>query len=607
MSDSALSQRQAGRRVLKRHDWLPNRMFDPANNPFAIQNLLAREREKEDALFHVDVDERPEATYAGNALLRDTHSLPPKDFRKNALLVDPAAERHEFLAEYDDTEDDGEAMMDEAPVVASSSSLTDVPPSDIAGPAESMPDTATDAGLAVASDADTDPQLDHPVPDPQATLAEAAPVEVPAASRDDTDTEEVVDLAPHDEAVEHRQGSDAAADGTAQPTDNSADEQGEERVAEQAMPAPVTDDMAADQVAPDAERMNETVSAHAASATESMPQQSEPPESLAGPEALGQPEPPLEQPTESPLEGRTESAEGSPSDVHLQADAPSDLSEPLPPETAAEPALNSAAIESLLQAAREEAREQGRQEAREAAYQEGLEAGIAQAKAELQQAIDGQRAQLAQIIDSLQKLSEDPDTLFEPMKKLAVHLAEQLVRGELAQSPQTISRLVDNCLRELAASGEKAVIVHLNPEDLEQYKPLIAPFGDSLVLRPDALLARGSVRASLDGSVVEDLIERRVKGISKSLAQPMAAGWRPSAPNPVLQRSQPARKAPAPAASTETPNHQEVADDASAEGLDQDVAAEPAGSSMAGEPGDLLSAELSGSDSPAEAGDSAAP
>jgi hypothetical protein len=47
-------------------------------------------------------------------------------------------------------------------------------------------------------------------------------------------------------------------------------------------------------------------------------------------------------------------------------------------------------------------------------------------------------------------------------------------------------------------------------------------------LRPDALLARGSVRASLDGSVVEDLIDRRVKGLSKSLAQPVASSWRPA-------------------------------------------------------------------------------
>jgi flagellar biosynthesis/type III secretory pathway protein FliH len=201
-------------------------------------------------------------------------------------------------------------------------------------------------------------------------------------------------------------------------------------------------------------------------------------------------------------------------------------------DTAEEPSgFSSEVMRSMLEAAREEARE--------AAYQEGLQAGRDQAMSELQQSFDDKLTQLRHLLEGLQRLSEDPDTLFEPMKKLAVHLAEQLVRGELSQSPQTISRLVDNCLRELAASGEKAVIVHLNPEDLEQYKPLIAPFGDSIVLRPDATLTRGSVRTSLDGSVVEDLIERRVKGIQKSLAQPVAGSWRPALPNPLVQRAQP--------------------------------------------------------------------
>ena len=202
--------------------------------------------------------------------------------------------------------------------------------------------------------------------------------------------------------------------------------------------------------------------------------------------------------------------------------------------------------------AREEAREQGRNEVRESAYQEGLEAGIAQARAELQQSVDDKLATMNQLIHGLQQLGKDPDALFEPLKKLAVHLAEQIVRGELAQSAQTISRLVDNCLRELAASGEKAVIIHLHPEDLELYKPTIAQFGDSIMLRPDALLSRGSVRASLDGSVVEDLIERRLQGLKKSLAQPVALGWRPSVPNPLIQRPQPEPPRVAPQAATVT-------------------------------------------------------
>lgn len=191
------------------------------------------------------------------------------------------------------------------------------------------------------------------------------------------------------------------------------------------------------------------------------------------------------------------------------------------PSAIATPDLSGEAVTALVEAAREAARA----ETREIAYNEGLEAGRAEAREALQKEHDAQINQLKSLQEALQKLSFDADALFEPVKKLSVHLAEQLVRGELAQSPQTISRLVDNSLRELNASGEKAVIVHLNHEDLEVYRPLVAQFGDSMILRPDSLLERGSVRVSLDGSVVEDLMQRRIEGLKKSLSQPAAPAW----------------------------------------------------------------------------------
>ena len=185
----------------------------------------------------------------------------------------------------------------------------------------------------------------------------------------------------------------------------------------------------------------------------------------------------------------------------------------------------------------QQGREEERPRAHREGYDEGFSAGVAHAQAEqqaeqqaaAQQLQQQQGAQLQAVIDGLRELMYDPDELFEPMKKLAVHLAEQLVRGELSQSPQAISRLVDNALHELNASGDKPVLVHLHPEDLELYRPTVAQFADSIHLRPDATLERGSVRASLDGSVVEDLIVRRVEGLKKSLAQPPAPGWRSGA------------------------------------------------------------------------------
>ena len=196
--------------------------------------------------------------------------------------------------------------------------------------------------------------------------------------------------------------------------------------------------------------------------------------------------------------------------------------EPEPePEAVAEPDLSSEAVTSLIDAAREEARS--------AASKEGFDAGYAQAKAELQAEQDAQITLLKQLCDGVKDLSQDAEAMFEPLQKLAIHLAEQLVRGELSQSGQAIARLVDNSLREMAAAGDKPVVVHLNPEDLELYRPLVSQFGDSMTLRSSTDLKRGSVRIALDGSVVEDLIERRIAGLKKTMAQPPASNWRSTA------------------------------------------------------------------------------
>ena len=189
-----------------------------------------------------------------------------------------------------------------------------------------------------------------------------------------------------------------------------------------------------------------------------------------------------------------------------------------PEEVVATPDLSSEAMTALLDAAREEARA--------AAREEGFDAGYAQAQSELKKEHDAQIEALQKLNAGVQELANDSDALFEPLHKLALHLAEQLVRGELTQSGLAISRLVDNALREMTGSGEKAVMVQLNPDDLELYRPLVAQLGDSMTLRSNTALKRGSVRVSLDGSVVEDLIERRIEGLGKSLAQPPAAGWR---------------------------------------------------------------------------------
>lgn len=189
------------------------------------------------------------------------------------------------------------------------------------------------------------------------------------------------------------------------------------------------------------------------------------------------------------------------------------------------PDLSNEAVTSLVEAAREEARAIALAEG----HQQGFDIGYAQALTELKAEMDAKVAALQSMCDGIRELSTDADALFDPVKKLAVHLAEQLVRGELTQSGQVISRIVENCVREMSGSSEKTLIVHLNPDDLELYKPLAEQFGATISLRPNSTLQRGSVRVSLDGAVVEDLIERRVQALSKSLKEAAPTGWRNNA------------------------------------------------------------------------------
>jgi flagellar biosynthesis/type III secretory pathway protein FliH len=392
----------------RRHEYMPNRMFDPVANPFAVQNLLVEESQP----FTVATDERSEFRFESDPLISG--------------------------------QDTGAFALDEVIELA-----------DLTG-ATAFAAEARAAGGFVAQPS-------------------TAPADINIAAQENTFTADAAMAAQSADAFTEQTEHDQTI-AAAQQADDMVTPSGD---AEDAVAAslPEAEVLAA---APDPDE------ASSADAEE--------------PIAIG---------TDA-HESEAKAAEPE------QASASATLSSaPVTPD------LSGEAVTALVEAAREEARA----EARETAYNEGLEAGRAQAREELQKEHDAQITQLKALQEALQKLSFDADALFEPVKKLTVHLAEQLVRGELAQSPQTISRLVDNSLRELNASGEKAVIVHLNHEDLESYRPLVAQFGDSMILRPDSLLERGSVRVSLDGSVVEDLMQRRIDGLKKSLSQPAAPGW----------------------------------------------------------------------------------
>jgi flagellar biosynthesis/type III secretory pathway protein FliH len=143
----------------------------------------------------------------------------------------------------------------------------------------------------------------------------------------------------------------------------------------------------------------------------------------------------------------------------------------------------------------------------------------AQARAEMQAERERESELLRHLAIELRALGEDPDRFFEPLRRLALHIAEQLVRSELRTSGHAIAQIVRQCLEALDAPSAKVVIL-LNPEDAALLEAMAPAFLEGLRLQPDPVLTRGSVRLRVDDTVLEDLIENRLEALVQPLMMP---------------------------------------------------------------------------------------
>jgi len=149
------------------------------------------------------------------------------------------------------------------------------------------------------------------------------------------------------------------------------------------------------------------------------------------------------------------------------------------------------------------------------AYERGLAEGRAQVQAELEAERARDRELLRHIAIECKGLAEHPQRLGEPLRRLALHLAEQLVRAELQTSGQAVSQLVEQLVAQL--DGAEPVVVHLNPGDWDRVRELQGDPQPGMQWVPDPELQPGSVRVRANDTVVEDLIEHRLESLADQL------------------------------------------------------------------------------------------
>ena len=170
--------------------------------------------------------------------------------------------------------------------------------------------------------------------------------------------------------------------------------------------------------------------------------------------------------------------------------------------------------------------------------QEAFERGMAegrrlQQEAELEKATQNEADSLAALADKANQLlvnieqavlalKESPAEWNEPLKRLALHLAEQLTLTELSISANGIQNLIDRCIETLDVQSAASVVVELNPTDmalLQNHKAAPGEQTHTWRLVADSHLLPGSVRVRADDAVVSDLIEHRLETLAQALLQ----------------------------------------------------------------------------------------
>ena len=127
------------------------------------------------------------------------------------------------------------------------------------------------------------------------------------------------------------------------------------------------------------------------------------------------------------------------------------------------------------------------------------------------------RDEIARFMSSIKASLIQHNALAEPLKRLAVRLAELIARAELQLSDQAINNLVERVVNELEPNELEDVIITVSPgwhermtED--QFKGCLN--GD---IQISEQLADGSIRLSIEDKSIEDLLEGRITEIASQV------------------------------------------------------------------------------------------
>lgn len=171
----------------------------------------------------------------------------------------------------------------------------------------------------------------------------------------------------------------------------------------------------------------------------------------------------------------------------------------------------------------QELHESLRQQGRDEGYKEGHAAGFAQGQAQAQAA--GQKQlkdyivkqgseaarKFAELMASASAQLDQAEAMAaQDVLHIAVELARQVLRQEIATRPETLLPVVREALSQLF-NDTRAAQIRLNPQDLAHLEDALrAEYSDmKLTLVPDESITRGGCLVESAGTVIDGRIEQR--------------------------------------------------------------------------------------------------
>ncbi len=157
-----------------------------------------------------------------------------------------------------------------------------------------------------------------------------------------------------------------------------------------------------------------------------------------------------------------------------------------------------------------EGQAQGQQEAKQMLEMEGESAG-AQLAIEL-------RDMLGELISDAQSHLTAHQDLFDPLKTLALALAEQIARNELSLSDASLSAFIERSLMEIDPLEVGELVIHVSNDWYDRLqRPELVQVTADYTLRRDDSLQPGSVRLTMQDSSIDDLIEHRLAELGQQV------------------------------------------------------------------------------------------